>query len=96
MWWKYNHRWRPLPRRYRLNINRLCLFILGFLIINFFTYYLGGLGEAVLSAVAEEKSISVKKLAVTDIPRSGPPNVLLDLFGISAKNIVAAVKKIVT
>lgn len=56
----------------------------------------GGLGEAVLSAVAEEKSISVKKLAVTDIPRSGPPNVLLDLFGISAKNVVAAVKKIVT
>ncbi|XP_050527255.1 transketolase-like protein 2 [Daktulosphaira vitifoliae] len=53
----------------------------------------GGLGEAVLSAVAEERDIAVKKLAVTDIPRSGPPTVLLDLFGISAKNIVAAVKK---
>lgn len=53
----------------------------------------GGLGEAVLSAVAEERDIAVKKLAVTDIPRSGPPAVLLDLFGISAKNIVAAVKK---
>lgn len=57
--------------------------------------YLGGLGEAVLSAVAEERDIIVKKLAVTDIPRSGPSNVLLDLFGISAKNIVAAVKKFV-
>lgn len=57
-------------------------------------YHSGGLGEAVLSAVAEEKNISVKKLAVPEIPRSGPSNVLLDLFGISAKNIVAAVKKI--
>ncbi|XP_015373572.1 PREDICTED: transketolase-like protein 2 [Diuraphis noxia] len=55
----------------------------------------GGLGEAVLSAVAEERDIVVRKLAVTDIPRSGPSNVLLDLFGISAKNVVAAVKKFV-
>jgi len=53
------------------------------------------LGEAVLSAVAEERDIVVRKLAVTDIPRSGPANVLLDLFGISAKNVVAAVKKFV-
>lgn len=57
--------------------------------------HLGGLGEAVLSAVAEERDITVKKLAVTEIPRSGPSNVLLDLFGISAKNIVAAVKQFV-
>jgi len=57
--------------------------------------YTGGLGEAVLSAVAEERDIVVRKLAVTDIPRSGPSNVLLDLFGISAKNVVAAVKKFV-
>ncbi|VVC33185.1 Transketolase, N-terminal,Transketolase C-terminal/Pyruvate-ferredoxin oxidoreductase domain [Cinara cedri] len=55
----------------------------------------GGLGEAVLSAVAEERDITVKKLAVTDIPRSGPANVLLEMFGISAKNVVAAVKKLV-
>lgn len=58
-------------------------------------YAEGGLGEAVLSAVAEERDIIVRKLAVTDIPRSGPANVLLDLFGISAKNVVAAVKKFV-
>ncbi|CAH1731749.1 transketolase-like protein 2 [Aphis gossypii] len=58
-------------------------------------YAEGGLGEAVLSAVAEERDIVVRKLAVTDIPRSGPANVLLDLFGISAKNVVAAVKKFV-
>lgn len=48
----------------------------------------GGLGEAVMSAVAEYPNIAVKKLAVNGLPRSGPPNVLLDMFGISAKNIV--------
>lgn len=64
-------------------------------LILFYMCHLGGLGEAVLSAVAEERDIAVKKLAVTDIPRSGPSNVLLDLFGISAKNIVAAVKQFV-
>jgi transketolase C-terminal domain/subunit len=68
------------------------------IIANFcFLYFchIGGIGEAVLSAVAEERDICVKKLAVSDIPRSGPSNVLLDLFGISSKNIVAAVKKFV-
>lgn len=48
----------------------------------------GGLGEAVLSAVAERPNIIVRKLAVTEVPRSGPPTVLLDMFGISSKNIV--------
>lgn len=51
-------------------------------------YAEGGLGEAVMSAVAEVPNVIVKKLAVTEIPRSGPPNVLLDMFGISAKCIV--------
>lgn len=55
----------------------------------------GGLGEAVLSAVALEKHIIVKKLAVPRIPRSGPPEVLMDMFGISDKCIVAAVNEIV-
>lgn len=53
----------------------------------------GGLGEAVLSAVATHKTISVKKLAVSAVPRSGPPTVLLDMFGISSKCIVNAVKE---
>jgi transketolase len=51
-------------------------------------YAEGGLGEAVMSAVAEVPNVVVRKLAVRDIPRSGPPNVLLDMFGISAKCIV--------
>uniref|UniRef100_A0A1B6FLZ4 transketolase n=1 Tax=Cuerna arida TaxID=1464854 RepID=A0A1B6FLZ4_9HEMI len=55
----------------------------------------GGLGEAVISAVAGERDIMVKKLAVPTVPRSGPPKVLLEMFGISAKNIIAAVKEII-
>lgn len=56
-------------------------------------YAQGGLGEAVAAAVALEKNISVKMLAVSGVPRSGPPNVLLDAFGISARNIVGAVNE---
>ncbi len=55
----------------------------------------GGLGEAVLSAVAEYPNITVKKLAVPSIPRSGPPSVLLDMYGISSKNIVKNVLNLV-
>ncbi|KAL6265504.1 hypothetical protein P5V15_002300 [Pogonomyrmex californicus] len=58
-------------------------------------YAQGGLGETVQSAVALERNIIVKKLAVPDVPRSGPPAVLLDNYGISARNIVAAVQEIV-
>lgn len=57
-------------------------------------YAEGGLGEAVLSAVALERNVVVKKLAVTEVPRSGPPNVLLDKYGINANKIVAAVQEI--
>ncbi|XP_071863446.1 transketolase-like protein 2 isoform X2 [Bombus fervidus] len=57
-------------------------------------YEEGGLGEAVLSAVALERNIVVKKLAVTEVPRSGPPNVLLDKYGINANKIVVAVQEI--
>lgn len=53
----------------------------------------GGLGEAVLSAVAEQEGITVKHLAVPKVPRSGPPNALLDYYGISAKHIVDAIMK---
>lgn len=52
----------------------------------------GGIGEAVASVIAQHPDIVMKKLAVQKIPRSGPPNVLLDMFEISAKSIVAAVE----
>jgi transketolase len=55
----------------------------------------GGLGEAVLSAVAESPDITVKLVAVSRVPRSGPPNALLDLYGISAKGIIEAVKSVI-
>jgi transketolase len=48
-----------------------------------------------MSAVSEEAGISVKKLAVDRIPRSGPPMALVDLYGLSAKSIVNAVKHLV-
>lgn len=55
----------------------------------------GGIGEAVLSAVAEERNIIVKMIAVQTVPRSGPPNALLDYFGISSKHIINVVQEIV-
>lgn len=55
----------------------------------------GGIGEAVLSAVADQRNVIVKVLAVPTIPRSGPPTVLIDMFGISARHIVSAALEIV-
>ena len=54
----------------------------------------GGLGDAVLDAVAT-KGVHVHKLAVTGIPRSGKPEELLEHHGISANAIVQKVKEVV-
>lgn len=54
----------------------------------------GGIGGAVLEALAE-KGVEPKKfthLAVREMPRSGKPDELLDHYGISAKHIVEAAK----
>lgn len=56
-------------------------------------YYDGGLGDAVLNAVAAH-GVRVHKLAVTEVPRSGKPEELLDLYGISARRIVEQVKSL--
>ncbi|VDM38775.1 unnamed protein product [Toxocara canis] len=56
-------------------------------------YPAGGIGEAVSAAVADEAGVRVRSLCVTGVPRSGPPSALLDMFGISAKKIVAEVHK---
>jgi len=50
----------------------------------------GGLGEALLEAVGNHPKFV--HLAVCDIPRSRPPEALLDKYGISSKHIVQAVK----
>jgi transketolase len=55
-------------------------------------YAEGGLGDAVASALADDPSIVVHKLAVREIPRSGSPEELLDHYGISARHIVAKVR----
>jgi transketolase len=57
-------------------------------------YYDGGLGDAVLNAVAAH-GVRVYKLAVTEVPRSGKPEELLDAYGISARRIVEQVKSLV-
>lgn len=54
----------------------------------------GGIGEAVAAAVSGERDFVVKRLAVSGIPRSGKPEELLDLFGISSRHIVNAVKEL--
>ncbi|XP_069319601.1 transketolase-like protein 1 isoform X2 [Eulemur rufifrons] len=55
----------------------------------------GGIGEAVCAAVSKEPDILVHQLAVSGVPRNGKPAELLDMFGISARHITAAVKRIV-
>uniref|UniRef100_A0A0N4ZX71 transketolase n=1 Tax=Parastrongyloides trichosuri TaxID=131310 RepID=A0A0N4ZX71_PARTI len=55
-------------------------------------YQSGGIGEAVSSALSDSPNIRVRSIFVKDIPRSGSPDGLLDLFGISATHIVKAVQ----
>lgn len=56
----------------------------------------GGLGEAVVSALAEAATSPVRfqKLAVNGMPHSGKSAELLDAFGISARNIIEAVRSV--
>ncbi|MBI1354736.1 MAG: transketolase [Acidobacteria bacterium] len=54
----------------------------------------GGVGDAVLGALAGETGVQVVKLAVRQIARSGQPDELLDKYGISAPHIVTAVKSL--
>ncbi|XP_025843858.1 transketolase-like protein 1 [Vulpes vulpes] len=55
-------------------------------------YQEGGIGEAICAAVSMEPDILVHQLAVAGVPRSGKPGELLDMFGISARHIIVAVK----
>jgi len=57
-------------------------------------YAEGGIGEAVTSLLGDVPNVIVKKLHVSEIPRSGPPTVLLEKYGISASCIVKAAKKL--
>ncbi len=55
-------------------------------------YVAGGIGDAVARAVAPA-GFTVTRLAVSEIPRSGAPEELIDKYGISARHIVAAVQE---
>lgn len=59
-------------------------------------YYEGGIGEAVLAAVAEERNIYVKHIAIPRVPRSGAPNEVLDYYGLTAKHIVGYIQNVLT
>jgi transketolase len=52
----------------------------------------GGIGDAV--AAATSGIATVTKLAVTEIPRSGKPDELVERFGISSPHIVEAVRRV--
>ena len=56
----------------------------------------GGIGEAVLSALAQASAVPAKSqlIAVREMPHSGRPDELLDAFGISERHIVEAVRAI--
>lgn len=58
-------------------------------------YYEGGLGEAVMAALADQADITVTHLAVPEVARSGKPAELLAKYGIDAQHIANAVEKLV-
>ncbi|XP_053615953.1 transketolase-like protein 2 [Plodia interpunctella] len=57
-------------------------------------YQAGGVGEAVLSALALERDVIVKHIFVREVPRSGAPSALLDRYGLSAPHVAAAARAI--
>lgn len=56
----------------------------------------GGLGEAVCSAIVNEAGLTVNRLAVVHVPRSGKPAELLKIFGIDRDAIMQVAKKMIS
>jgi transketolase len=56
-------------------------------------YAAGGIGDSVAEAVADA-GLTVHRLAVREIPRSGKPEELVERFGISAAHIAEAVESV--
>lgn len=76
----------------RSTTGKYCSVAFIWVVTYFFVFFLGGLGEAVIAAVAKEMGVIVETLAVREIPRSGPGDVLIDQYGIGARTIVKTVK----
>ena len=76
---------------YRLSI----ILVVLSLHIDLLFFYSGGLGEAVCGALTGGRnSIVVRRLAVREVPRSGPGAVLMKMFGIDSTAIIKAVKEV--
>lgn len=58
-------------------------------------YITGGLGDAVLEVLSENRFVPVYKMGVTKLPRSGKPEELLEYEGIDAKSIVEKIKSVI-
>jgi Transketolase, C-terminal subunit len=56
-------------------------------------YTQGGIGDAVAAALCSER-ITLHKLAVTELPRSGKPEELLAYAGIDAAAIITHVQRL--
>lgn len=56
-------------------------------------YAAGGIGEAVCQSLSSER-VAIRALAVNQRPRSGDPETLMDVTGISARKIVQAVHEL--
>lgn len=56
----------------------------------------GGLGVRVAQAAAQTKPCVMEFLGLTSYAESGTPDALLDKYGMRAKNVVEAVKKVLT
>lgn len=57
-------------------------------------YAEGGLGDAVLEALAGE-GVQVTKLAIREVPRSGAPDALLERYGVSSRHIADTVLRLI-
>lgn len=77
-------------------LRRTCLETGGRIVIVEDHYPQGGIGAAVLEALAspDTPELHVKHLAVNGLPTSGTPAELLDAAGISARHITAAAKEL--
>ena len=58
-------------------------------------YITGGLGDAVLEVLAENRSVPVYKMGVSKTPKSGKPEELLEYEEISARYIISKVKSVI-
>ncbi len=56
-------------------------------------WFEGGLGDAVLNVFADQIKPKIIKLAVTNMPKSGSPEELLDAAGINCEHIMRAVQR---